>query len=127
MNHKSNKSKTILVVDDYEDTRILIKFLLEELGYQVVEAKDGWKAVESVKRQVPDLILMDMALPLVNGISATKLIREFKEASKTPIIAFTASGRHIYQQAIDAGCNDFIDKPIDIEKLELMLKQYLTN
>ncbi len=123
----NNKSKTILVVDDYEDTRILIKYLLEELGYQVVEAKDGWKAVESVKKQVPDLILMDMALPLVNGISATKLIREFKEAAKIPIIAFTASGRHIYQQAIDAGCNALLEKPINIEKLESILKQYLTN
>lgn len=127
MYHNHNKPKTILVVDDYEDTRILIKFLLEELGYQVVEAKDGWKAVESVKRQVPDLILMDMALPLVNGISATKLIREFKEASEIPIIAFTASGQHIYQQAIDAGCNALMEKPIDIEKLELIIKQYLMN
>ena len=127
MNQANNKSKTILVVDDYEDTRILIKFLLEELGHKVLEAKDGWNAVESVKRQVPDLILMDMALPLVNGISATKLIRQFKETAKIPIIAFTASGQYIYQQAIDAGCNALLDKPIDIEKLELMLKEYLKN
>ncbi|MEO8072755.1 MAG: response regulator [Acidobacteriota bacterium] len=127
MNHTNNAPKIILVVDDYEDTRILIKFLLEELGHNVLEAKDGWDAVESVKRQVPDLILMDMALPLVNGISATKLIRQFKEAAKVPIIAFTASGQYIYQQAIDAGCNALLDKPIDIEKLELMLKQYLKN
>ncbi len=125
MNEKNNKLKTILVVDDYEDTRLFIRYLLEELGYHVLEAKDGWSAVESVKKQVPDLILMDMALPVVSGISATKLIREFKEASKVPIIAFTASGRYIYQQAIDAGCNDFLEKPIDADKLELMLKQYL--
>lgn len=117
--------KTILVVDDFEDTQILIKYLLEELGFQVLQARDGWKAVESVKRQVPDLILMDMALPLVNGISATKLIREFKEASEIPIIAFTASGQFMYQQAIDAGCNALIDKPVDIEKLEQIIKQYL--
>ena len=122
-----NMSKTILVVDDFEDTQVLMKFLLEKLGYQVLQAKDGWKAVESVKRQLPDLILMDMALPLVNGIAATKLIRQLKEASQIPIIAFTASGQFIYQQAIDAGCNALIDKPIDIEKLELILKQYLEN
>jgi len=118
-------SKTILVVDDFKDTQVLMKFLIEKLGYQVQQAEDGWKAVESVKRQVPDLILMDMALPSVDGIQATKLIRQFEGASKIPIIAFTASGQFIYQQAMDAGCNALIDKPIDIDKLELIIKQYL--
>mgnify|MGYP000678055296 CR=1 FL=1 len=84
--------KTILVVEDFADTRRLMRVLLEELGHQVVEAENGWKAVEAVKRQSPDLIIMDMALPLVDGLSATKLIRQFEETSKTPIIAFTASG-----------------------------------
>jgi CheY-like chemotaxis protein len=120
-------SKTILVVDDFEDTQVLMKFLIEELGYQVLQAKDGWKAVESVKRQMPDLILMDMALPSVDGIQATKLIRQFEGASEIPIIAFTASGQYIYQQAIDAGCNALIDKPIDIDKLELIIRSYLKN
>ena len=127
MNKKTNNLKTILVVDDYEDTRLFIRYLLEELGYHVLEAKDGWNAVESVKKQVPDLILMDMALPVVSGISATKLIREFKEAAEIPIIAFTASGRYIYQQAIDAGCNALLEKPINTEKLESIIKQYLGN
>lgn len=117
--------KTILVVDDFEETQTLMKFLLEKLGYQVLQARDGWKAVEAVKKQLPDLILMDMALPLVNGLAATKLIRELKEASEVPIIAFTASGQFIYQQAIAAGCNDLIEKPIDIEKLKLVIKKYL--
>ncbi len=81
MENKANLPKTILVVEDYEDSRILLKYLLEKLGYQVLEANDGWKAVESVKRQVPDLILMDMALPSVDGISATKLIRQFAETA----------------------------------------------
>ncbi len=127
MENKANLPKTILVVEDYEDTRILLKFLLEKLGYQVLEARDGWKAVESVKQQVPDLILMDMALPSVDGISATKLIRQFEETSKTPIIAFTASGQFVYQQAIDAGCNALLDKPIDTDKLKSLLDQYLFN
>jgi CheY-like chemotaxis protein len=121
----TNSPKTILVVEDYEDTRILMRYLLENLGYQVLEAENGWKAVESVKKQVPDLILMDMALPSVDGISATKLIRQFEETSKTPIIAFTASGQYVYQQAIDAGCNALLDKPIDTEKLQAMLDEYL--
>ncbi len=114
-------SKTILVVEDFEDARRMIKFLLEDMGYEVLEAEDGWKAVESVKRQKPDLIFMDMALPKMNGLSATKIIRELKETSATPIIALTASGEYLYQQALDAGCNDFITKPLDIEtKLHLL-------
>jgi len=117
--------KTILVVDDYEDTRILIKFMLEQLGCQVLEATDGWKAVESVRRQVPDLILMDMALPSTDGLTATKIIRQFEGASEIPIIAFTASGQFIYQQAMEAGCNALLDKPIDEDKLKSMLDQYL--
>lgn len=117
--------KKVLIVEDFKDSRALMKFLLEDLGYQVLEAEDGWKAVEMVKRQVPDLIFMDMALPLVNGINATKIIRQLKETSQIPIIALTASGEYMHKQAIEAGCNDFITKPLDIEKLEPVIKQYL--
>ena len=117
--------KTILIVEDFEDTRVMVRYLLEDMGYRVLEASDGWKAVEAVKRQAPDLILMDMALPLINGLSATKLIRQFDETAKIPIIAFTASGQYLYQQAIEAGCNDMINKPLDIDKLQPMIEQYL--
>lgn len=117
--------KTILIVEDFEDARVMMKFLLEDLGYRVLEAENGWKAVESVKKQVPDLILMDMALPQTDGLSATKIIRKFKETAQIPIIAFTASGDFIYEQAIQAGCNTLLMKPLDTDKLQSMLKQYL--
>ena len=120
-------SKTILIVEDYKDTRVMIKVLLEDLGYNVLEAEDGWAAVESVKRQVPDLILMDMALPSTDGLRATKIIRQFEETSKVPIIAFTASGEFIYKQAMEAGCNDLLLKPVDIDKLQSVVEQYLRN
>lgn len=119
--------KTILVVEDFEDSRIFIKFLLESLGYNVLEAEDGFKAVEIVRRQVPDLILMDMALPLINGITATKIIKQFTETAKVPIIAMTASGQYIYQQAINAGCTDLVSKPIDIDKLRPLIESYLSD
>lgn len=119
-------AKTILVVEDYKDTRELMRFLLERLGYNVLEAENGWKAVESVRRQTPDLILMDMALPYTDGIAATKIIREFKEAAKIPIIAFTASGEFIQKQAIEAGCDDFLMKPLDNDKLQTLLDRYLS-
>ncbi len=118
-------SKIILIVEDFKDTRLLMKFILEDLGYQVLEAEDGWKAVESVKKQTPDLILMDMALPNTDGLSATKIIRQFKETAKVPIIAFTASGEFIHQQAIEAGCDALLMKPLDNDKLQSVLDQYL--
>jgi CheY-like chemotaxis protein len=119
--------KKILVVEDFEDTRRLIKFVLEDLGYEVIEAKDGWDAVETVKRETPDLILMDMALPMINGISATKLIRQIEKTSSVPIIALTASGQYIHDTAIEAGCDDFLTKPLDINTLQPVLEKYLQN
>ena len=119
-------SKTILIVEDFKDARLMMKVLLEGLGYKVLEAEDGWKAVEGVKKQVPDLILMDMALPYTSGLAATKIIRQFKETSKIPIIAFTASGEFIYDQAIEAGCNDLLMKPLDNDKLQSLLDKYLS-
>jgi CheY-like chemotaxis protein len=119
-------AKTILIVEDFEDSRSFMKFLLEGMGYKVIEAEDGFKAVEMVRRQIPDLILMDMALPLINGLTATKIIRQFRESSKVPIIAMTASGQFIYQQAIDAGCKDLITKPIDIDKIQPIIETYLS-
>lgn len=117
--------KTILLVEDFSDARRLMKFLLEDLSYEVIEAADGWQAVEAVKREKPDLILMDMALPKINGLSATKIIRQMKEAAKTPIIALTASGEFIRGQAIEAGCDDLLEKPLDIDKLKPLLDKYL--
>jgi CheY-like chemotaxis protein len=118
-------AKTILIVEDLKETRDLMKFLLRDLGYEVIEAEDGWKAVESVKKQIPDLILMDMAMPSTDGLAATRIIRQFEETSKIPIIAFTASGEFIYEQAIKAGCNDLLHKPLDTEKLQSVLEHYL--
>ena len=118
-------AKTVLVVDDLKDTRDLMRFLLENLGYQVLEAENGWKAVESVKKQIPDLILMDMAMHSTDGLAATKIIRQIKETSKTPIIAFTASGEFIRKQATEAGCDALLMKPLDTDKLKSMLDQYL--
>jgi CheY-like chemotaxis protein len=119
--------KKVLVVEDYEDTREFMKFLLETYGYDVIEASDGIEAIDSVKRQHPDLVLMDISLPVVDGLTATRAIREFDTgAKKLPIIAVTAFGKYHYQKAIDAGCNDLIDKPIDFDVLEPILNHYLT-
>lgn len=117
--------KIILVVEDYEDTRGFMKILLESYGYQVVEAADGIEAVDRFKSSNPDLILMDISLPMVDGLTATKTIREFADGAQIPIIAVTAFGKRYMQRAIEAGCNALIDKPVDFDTLEPVLSQYL--
>jgi CheY-like chemotaxis protein len=119
-------AKTVLVVEDYVDTRDLMKFLLEGCGYNVIEAADGQEAVESVKKKFPDLILMDLSLPVIDGLTATRAIRKFDGAGKLPIIAVTAYGNSYYRRAIEAGCDDLINKPLDFDKLQPVLEQYLS-
>lgn len=121
-------AKKVLIVEDYEDTREFMKILLESYGYKVIEAADGIEAIDRVKQYHPDLILMDISLPVVDGLTATRAIREFDEDSKrVPIIAVTAFGKNYYKKAIEAGCNDLIDKPVDFDSLEPILKSYLAH
>lgn len=117
--------KTVLIVEDYADTRTMMKFLLQRFGYEVVEAADGQEAVEKVKQVNPDLILMDLSLPVMDGLTATQTIRKFDGFGKIPIIAVTAYGNSYYRRAIEAGCDDLINKPLDFDKLEPVLEQYL--
>jgi CheY-like chemotaxis protein len=117
--------KTVLIVEDYPDTRTMMKYLLQGYGYQVIEAENGQEAVDSVKEQLPDLILMDLSLPVMDGLDATQIIRSFEGGSKVPIIAVTAYGNSYYRQAIEAGCDDLINKPLDFKNLEPILEQYL--
>jgi CheY-like chemotaxis protein len=120
-------AKTILVVEDYEDTRGFMKKLLESYGYLVIEAADGIEAIDKFKSSHPDLILMDISLPMVDGLTAVKVIRELSETHQIPIIAVTAFGKDYFNQAMHAGCDEFITKPIDFERLEPILHQYLQN
>lgn len=118
-------SKTILIVEDYEDARQFMKFLVESYGYQVIEAGDGLEAIESFRNYFPDLVLMDISMPLMDGLTATKKIRELDGTAQIPIIAVTAHGKQFYQRAIESGCNAVIDKPVDFDSFEPFLNQYL--
>ena len=120
-------AKKVLIVEDYDDTRFLMKFLLESYGCQVIEAADGLEALDKVRSTHPDLILMDISLPMVDGLTATRAIREFDSKSKLPIIAVTAFGSSYYKKAIEAGCNDLISKPLDFDTLEPIINQYLSH
>jgi CheY-like chemotaxis protein len=119
--------RTILIVEDYDDSRRFMKLLLETYGYKVIEAGNGLDALETVRREVPDLILMDISMPVMDGLEATKTLRTYKRGAKIPVIAITAYGKRFYKKAIEAGCNDLIEKPVDFDALETKLKLYLEN
>jgi CheY-like chemotaxis protein len=117
---------TIMVVDDSEDIRELVRLQLMQLGYRVVEATNGREAIEAVSRECPSLILMDVTMPILDGLEATRLIREMADICGIVIIAFTALySRHCRAQALAAGCNDFIQKPINIGQLSDLLNRHL--
>jgi CheY-like chemotaxis protein len=120
-------SKTVLIVEDYADTRMMMAFLVEAYGYRVIEASDGSEAVEQVKQYLPDLILMDLMMPVMDGLTATQLIRKIDGLRKIPIIAVTAYDNSFHQKAIEAGCDAVIAKPLDFDKLEPLLSKFLNN
>jgi len=117
----------IMVVEDYDDTRLLLKQALEGLGYSVLEATNGQEAVDLAGREHPDLILMDLDLPILDGIAATQRIRQQADLEKVPIVAVTAypmSYTHV--KAFAKGCDEYMRKPIDISELESVVRRYLS-
>jgi CheY-like chemotaxis protein len=117
--------KKVLIVEDYPDCREFMKLLLETFGYSVLEAGDGHEAIETVKKESPDLILMDMAMPVMDGLTPTKIIRNLDDGAEIPIIALTASTNSFYKEALNAGCDEVIKKPFESERLKSLLSYYL--
>jgi CheY-like chemotaxis protein len=123
---KRKSDLTVMVVEDYDDTRLLLKRALEARGYRVVEAINGQEAVSIAVRELPDLILMDLDLPILDGIAATQQLRHKPELDKVPIIAVTAYPLSFTRvKAFAKGCNEYMGKPIDLEELESLLTRYL--
>ncbi|HEX5708069.1 MAG TPA: response regulator [Pyrinomonadaceae bacterium] len=118
---------TVLVADDFEDSRLVLRLMLEASEYRVIEASDGREAVESVRRERPDLVLMDLNMPHVDGLAATKQIRECQDACRdVPIVAVTAFDTYgMREAAMEAGCDDYVARPFDLERLESVLRRCL--
>ena len=117
---------TVLLVEDTEDNRFMMRRLLEMAGYSVIEATNGEEAVKFAKSECPRLILMDLSLPVIDGLAATRLIRKLPHCESTPIIAVSAHDTSDFQsEAIEAGCNSYVTKPIDFNELEELIAQLL--
>ena len=117
--------KRVLVADDFQDTRRLTKLILEKDGFEVMEAADGFEAVKRAVEDPPDLVLMDIAMPVMDGIQATQAIRRHYDLTEMPIVAVTAYGDFYNERARDAGCNDVIQKPLEINRLAPLVNQYV--
>jgi CheY-like chemotaxis protein len=118
--------QTVLLVEDTEDNRFMMRRLLEMTGYRVVEAMNGEEAVKLAQSESPNLILMDLSLPVIDGLAATRLIRELPNLGTTPIIAVSAHDTSDFQsEAIKAGCNTYVTKPIDFGELEDLIAKLL--
>ena len=117
---------TVLLVEDTEDNRFMMRRLLEMSGYEVIEATNGEEAVRKAETEEPDLILMDLSLPIIDGLAATRLIRKLPNRTKTPIIAVSAHDTSDFlAEALGAGCNSYITKPIDFNELEQLIEREL--
>jgi CheY-like chemotaxis protein len=114
----ANASPTILVIEDHSDTRELLSVFLRQKGYHVVEAEDGADGVAKALGVIPDLIIMDLALPAMDGIEAARRIHETPELSQVPIFAVSAYlTREVETDVRAAGCVEMFSKPFDFESL----------
>ena len=120
-------SKKVLVVDDSKTALMIEREILEKgTPYQCVTAADGQEAVEKAKQERPDLILMDVVMPRMNGFEACKAMRQQQTTRDIPIVLVTTRGEETYMEAgFQSGCNDYITKPINGAELVALLQSYL--
>jgi two-component system cell cycle response regulator DivK len=116
----------VLVVEDHEDTRYLLRLLLEKRGFSVIEAGDGFAAVDTAEREHPDLILLDGSLPLLDGIAVTRRLRDMPAFSAVPIVFLSGHVESEHRAAaLDAGCDEYMIKPFDLARLDNILTRHL--
>ena len=119
MPDRDSRDLKVLLVEDVEDTRLFMRIELEEQGFIVLEAENGQVAVDTAAREKPDVILMDLTLPLMDGFTATKLIRQNDALKNVPIIAITAHKEDDFRaDAKASGFDAYVTKPIDVNWLK---------
>ena len=128
MSETTAAKTTVLVVDDVADNLILISLSLQDMDYRVLTANDGEEAVAVALRARPDLILMDIAMPQLDGLGATRQIRAHAELRSVPIVAITAFVTGGFRKAaFDAGFDGYLTKPLDFDQLRNLIEMLLPN
>jgi len=123
---KDSRDRTVLIVEDSDDARYFMRLSLEQLGYLVVEAENGVRAVETADLERPDIILMDLSLPILDGLAATEKIRAIDGLGSVPVVAVTAHQEIDFRAgAKAAGFDAYVTKPIDIDFLSDLIKGLL--
>jgi DNA-binding response OmpR family regulator len=113
---------TILIAEDSADSRDMLEVLLLLRGYDVMTAEDGQKAVELALANVPSLILLDLGLPKLDGLSVARHLRSYPNLTKVPIVILSGHDPREHKQlALDAGCTDYLLKPLDFQRLDEIL------
>ena len=119
----SSSKPVVLIVEDHDDTREVLRILLAMAGCHVIEAEDGQHAMRLAEMMRPNLILLDMKIPLLDGLSVTRMIRSHPTLNSVPIVAITGIATPQFQaDAFQAGCNYCFVKPIDFNRLEELIK-----
>ena len=126
MREIDSTNRLVLVVEDNDDMRDMTRLALEALGYRVCEAENGEQAIAVACREQPNAILMDISMPVLNGLTATARIREHHELSKIPIVAVTAHQEMDLRDSAQAsGFTAYVTKPIDFDWLDELIKSLL--
>ena len=123
---KAEGQRTILVAEDFEDTRRLMRVWLQKFGYRVVEATDGAEAVRLTEQERPDLVIMDIEMPRLDGLEATQRIREQDDLKDIKIIAISAYGPELFRErALAAGCTEYVSTPFEPAELKSLIGRLL--
>ena len=119
--------KTILIVEDEPKNMKLLRDLLQRFRYEILEASDGEEGVKSAGEKIPNLILMDIMMPKMDGLEATRIIKANTQTKQIPIIALTSYAmKGDRERTIEAGCDGYIAKPIDIQEVLKTIEHFLT-
>lgn len=120
-------SGTILIVDDNADNRTIFSFFLENLGFTVLTAENGWEGVRQAREHRPGLILMDISMPVMDGLEATELLKVDPETKHIPVIAVTAhDSTEMRLRARSAGCDEFLSKPVQPGRILREVERFLS-
>jgi two-component system cell cycle response regulator DivK len=118
---------TILYVEDHPDNRMLVRRILMADGFTILEAKNAAEALELVKSKTPDLILMDINMPDIDGYTLTARLKTYPNLTEVPIIALTANVmRGDRERSLEAGCDGYIQKPIDVDTIGTQIRRFLS-